>query len=129
MSPTFEDRLGSDGIYARTANIMANSKEALANIDTAKDIHSSLSYPWGKTSNNKTTHFKRRNTNNDLIVNIFGEVLGRSGGTALGVLGGSNLKSGQVSDSILAYSYFALSSRYTGFRRRVRKYHSRRSRS
>ena len=115
MSPTFEDRLGSNGIYARTTEIMTDSKEALANIDTAEDIRTFLSRPWGVKSNNKTTHFKRRSTNNDLIVNIFGEVLGRSGGTALGVLGGSNLKSGQVSNSILAYSYIALSSQHTGF--------------
>ena len=101
MLPAFKDRLVHGGIYNRLIPIFTSSKDALSNIDTANDIRTSISKPWGKGGTNRTTHFQRTGTNRDLIVNIFGEVLGRAGGTTIGALGGSNLKTGQVSDFVL----------------------------
>ncbi|KAF9779348.1 hypothetical protein BJ322DRAFT_1221603 [Thelephora terrestris] len=90
------------GIYTLPTPLLSKSRDALCNLDTHTALQPSLSGLWGKKANNKTTHFKATHSNKDLVVNIFGEVLGRAGGTALGALGGSNLKEGQIIDDGVA---------------------------
>jgi hypothetical protein len=104
MPPSFKDRTERKGIYTLLTPLLSKSRDALCNLDTHTALQPSLSGLWGKKANNKTTHFKAAHSNKDLVVNIFGEVLGRAGGTALGALGGSNPKEGQVGNYTIARS-------------------------